>query len=113
MCVAVAPVTSWRFYDSIYTERFMGLPNSNAKGYDEHAPLHLADKLQGGLLVMHGTYDDNVHIQHSLLLVEKFIRAQKQFEMQFYPDRNHSIYGDGATLHLFERMWQFVGQQLM
>ena len=62
---------------------------------------------------MHGTYDDNVHIQHSMLLIEKFVRAQKQFEMQLYPDRNHGIYGDGATLHLFERMWEFVGQQLM
>ena len=113
MCVAVAPVTSWRFYDSIYTERFMGLPSSNPKGYDENAPLHFADKLQGGLLLMHGTYDDNVHIQHSMLLIEKFVRAQKQFEMQLYPDRNHGIYGDGATLHLFERMWEFVGQQLM
>ena len=113
MCIAVAPVTNWRFYDSIYTERFMGLPSANLKGYDENAPLHFADKLQGGLLLMHGTYDDNVHVQHSMLLVEKFIRAQKQFEMQLYPDRNHGIYGDGATLHLFERMWEYVGRQLM
>ena len=113
LCIAVAPVTNWRFYDSIYTERFMGLPSNNPKGYDENAPLYYADKLQGGLLLIHGTYDDNVHIQHSMLLVEKFVQAQKQFEMQFYPDRNHNIYGNGATRHLYERMWEYVVKQLM
>ena len=113
MCIAVAPVTNWRFYDSIYTERFMGLPSTNAKGYDENAPLHFADRLKGSLLLMHGTYDDNVHIQHSMRIVERFVQAQKQFEMQFYPDRNHNIYGNGATLHLYTRMWDYIGRQLM
>lgn len=113
MCVAVAPVTNWRFYDSIYTERFMGLPSANAKGYDDNSPLHFTSLLKGGLLLMHGTFDDNVHIQHSMRLTEKLIGEEKPFEMQFYPDRNHNIYGGGATLHLYERMWEYVTRELM
>ena len=113
MCVAVAPVTNWRFYDSVYTERFMGLPSTNAKGYDDNSPLHFTSLFKEGLLLMHGTFDDNVHIQHAMRLTEKLIAEGKAFEMQLYPDRNHGIYGGGATLHLYERMWEYITRQLM
>ncbi|MGP1363292.1 MAG: S9 family peptidase [Bacteroides sp.] len=111
-CVAVAPVTNWRFYDNIYTERFMGLPSTNARGYDDNSPLNFVKHFTQGLLLIHGTYDDNVHVQHSMRLVEELIRERKQFEMQLYPDRNHGIRGKGATLHLFERIWTYVCKEL-
>ena len=109
--IAVAPVTNWRFYDSIYTERFMGLPTDNAKGYDENSPIHFAQNLKGKLLIMHGTYDDNVHIQQSVRLVEKLVQENIPFDMQWYPDRNHNITGNGATLHLFTTMWNYIDRE--
>ncbi len=108
MAIAVAPVTNWRYYDSIYTERFMGLPSDNAKGYDDNSPINHADKLKGKYLLVHGTGDDNVHVQNSIELIENLVQANKQFEMQFYPDKTHGIYGGNTTYHLYTRMTNFI-----
>ena len=113
MAVAVAPVTNWRFYDSIYTERYMGLPRHNANGYDENAPLFYADALKGKLLVMHGTADDNVHFQNTMRLTEALIRAGKQCDLFTFPDRNHFIYGNGARGYLYTHMDQYITENLL
>jgi dipeptidyl-peptidase-4 len=106
--IAVAPVTNWRFYDSVYTERFMRRPVENASGYDDNSPINLADKLSGKLLLIHGTADDNVHFQNSMEYADKLVQAGKQFDMQVYPNRNHSIYGGNTRNHLYERMANFI-----
>ncbi len=109
MAIAVAPVTNWRFYDSIYTERFMGLPKDNAAGYDENSPINYVDKLKGKLLIVHGSADDNVHMQNSMEIINKLIAANKQFDMMIYPDRNHSIY---ARYHLYTKLTDYVKANL-
>lgn len=110
--IAVAPVTNWRYYDNIYTERFMRTPQENPDGYDDNSPLFFADKLQGKLLICHGTADDNVHLQNTLEFSEKLVQANKQFEMQIYTNRNHSIYGGNTRFHLFTRMLNFITNNL-
>jgi len=112
MAIAVAPVTNWRYYDTIYTERFMGLPQDNAGGYDENSPVNHVDGLKGDYLLIHGTGDDNVHFQNSIELAEQLVQANKQFEMQFYPDKNHGIYGGNTTFHLYTRMTHFIEENL-
>lgn len=112
MAIAVAPVTNWRFYDSIYTERFMGLPQENADGYDDNSPINFCDKLNGDYLLIHGTGDDNVHVQNSIELIESLVQHNKQFQMQFYPDKNHGIYGGNTSLHLYTRMTDFIQEKL-
>ena len=112
MGISVAPVTSWRFYDSIYTERYMGLPQDNAKGYDDNSPINFCDLLEGKYLLIHGTGDDNVHFQNSVELMEALIQAKKQFEVQIYPDRNHGIYGGNTRVHLYTRMTNFILENL-
>jgi len=112
MAIAVAPVTNWRYYDSVYTERFMGLPHDNPLGYDNNSPINHAEKLKGKLLVVHGTGDDNVHVQNSIELVEKLVQANKQFDMMFYPDKNHGIYGGNTTFHLFTKLTNYVKENL-
>lgn len=99
--IAVAPVTNWRYYDNIYTERFMRKPQDNPKGYDENSPLFFADQLQGKLLLVHGTADDNVHVQNTMELAERLVQANKKFDLMLYTNRNHSIYGGNTRLHLF------------
>ncbi len=112
--IAVAPVMNWRYYDNIYTERFLGLPKDNAKGYDENSPLNFADRLQGNYLLIHGTGDDNVHFQNSAEMVDKLQRAGKHFEFQIYPNKNHSIYdATGNTrLNLYQLMTDFILRKL-
>ncbi|MEE4197141.1 MAG: S9 family peptidase [Bacteroidales bacterium] len=112
MAIAVAPVSSWRYYDSIYTELYMGLPQDNPDGYDDNSPLNHADKLQGKYLLIHGTADDNVHFQNSIELSEKLVQENKQFEMQFYMDKDHGIYGGNTSYHLYTRMTQFILENL-
>lgn len=112
MAIAVAPVTNWRYYDSVYTERFMGLPQDNALGYDKNSPINYVDKLKGKLLIVHGTGDDNVHMQNSIEMIEKLVQANKQFDMMFYPDKNHGIYGGNTTLHLYTMMSKYVKDNL-
>lgn len=110
--VAVAPVTNWRFYDNIYTERFMRRPQENAEGYDQNSPLFFADKLQGKLLLVHGTADDNVHLQNTLELSEQLVQANKKFDMMLYTNRNHSIYGGNTRMHLFGLIEDYFKQNL-
>ena len=110
--IAVAPPTDWRYYDTVYTERFMRTPKENRKGYDETSPLLLAKDLQGKLLLVHGTADDNVHFKQSMDYAEALVQAGKQFEMQLYRDRNHSIFGGNTRLHLYTRMSEFILKNL-
>lgn len=111
MAIAVAPVTNWRLYDTIYTERYMGLPQENGSGYDDHSPLHNTAGLKGRLLLVHGTFDDNVHFQHSMQLAEKLVRQGTFFEMAVYPDQDHFMGRRGAYRHLYERLQEFTERQ--
>ncbi|WP_179004852.1 S9 family peptidase [Winogradskyella forsetii] len=112
MAIAVAPVTSWRFYDTIYTERYMTTPQENPSGYDENSPINHVDKLKGDYLLIHGTGDDNVHVQNTMRMVEALIQADKQFEWMLYPDKNHGIYGGNTRLHLYKKMTDFINRTL-
>jgi dipeptidyl-peptidase-4 len=112
--IAVAPVTNWRYYDNIYTERFMRTPQENANGYDDNSPINHVDKLKGNFLLIHGTADDNVHVQNSIDLVTALVAANKQFEMQLYPNSNHGIYtGKNTRMHLYKRMTDFLLSNLL
>lgn len=111
--IAVAPVTSWRYYDSIYTERYMQTPQENPSGYDENSPLFHAKKLKGNYLIIHGTGDDNVHVQNTYQMVNALIEENKPFEQAIYPDRTHGIYrGKNTRLHLFAKMTDFLDKNL-
>ncbi|MEM7367155.1 MAG: S9 family peptidase [Bacteroidota bacterium] len=106
--IAVAPVTNWRFYDTIYTERYLKRPQDNPKGYDNNSPINFAKDLQGAYLLIHGTGDDNVHVQNSMEWVNALIKANKQFEMFFYPNRRHGITGGITRFHLYQKMTDFL-----
>ena len=110
--IAVAPVTNWRFYDTIYTERFQRTPQENPTGYDENSPVTHASKLKGNFLLVHGTGDDNVHFQNSISLEDALIKANKQFQSFYYPNRNHGIYGGVTRLHLYTMMTNFLEKNL-
>ncbi len=112
MAIAVAPVTNWRFYDSIYTERFMGLPQENASGYDDNSPINHVDKLKGKFLLIHGSADDNVHVQNSMQMIEALVQANKSFDSEIYPDKNHGIYGGKTRIQLYNKMTDFIRQNL-
>ncbi|MEI7501360.1 MAG: S9 family peptidase [Bacteroidota bacterium] len=107
--IAVAPVTNWKYYDNIYTERFMRTPKENKNGYEDNSPVNHADKLKGKLLLICGMADDNVHPQNSYDMVTALVGADKQFESQFYPNSNHGIYtGKNTSFHLYKRMTDFI-----
>jgi dipeptidyl-peptidase-4 len=112
MAMAVAPVTNWRYYDDVYTERYMGLPKDNGSGYDDNSPISHVDKLKGKFLLVHGTADDNVHFQNSMEMVSALIKANKQFEFFAYPDKAHSINGGNTRLHLYTMLTNFILQNL-
>lgn len=112
MAIAVAPVTNWRFYDSIYTERYMQTPQENASGYDDNSPINHVSKLKGSFLLVHGTADDNVHVQNSMQMIEALIQANKQFDWAIYPDKNHGIYGGKTRIQLFNKMTNFIKEKL-
>ncbi|SFD15015.1 S9 family peptidase [Algibacter pectinivorans] len=112
MAIAVAPVSSWRFYDSIYTERYMTTPQENESGYDDNSPINHVDKLKGDFLLVHGSADDNVHLQNTMRLAEALIQADKQFDWAIYPDKNHGIYGGKTRLHLYKKMTNFLHETL-
>ena len=112
MAIAVAPVTSWRFYDTIYTERYMTTPDENPSGYDNNSPINHVDKLKGDFLLIHGSGDDNVHLQNTMRMVEALVQADKQFEWMIYPDKNHGIYGGNTRLHLYKKMTNFINRTL-
>lgn len=110
--IAVAPVTSWKWYDSIYTERYMRTVQENERGYTANSPVNFAHLLKGNYLLIHGMADDNVHFQHAVEMANALIREGKQFDTYYYPNRNHGIYGDNATIHLYTKMTQFIKEKL-
>jgi dipeptidyl-peptidase-4 len=111
--IAVAPVTTWRYYDNIYTERFMRTPQENPSGYDDNSPINHADKMKGKFLIVHGTTDDNVHVQNTMDMVSALIDANADFEMFLYPNQNHFIStGSNTTYHLFHKMTKFLTENL-
>lgn len=110
--VAIAAVSDWRFYDSVYTERFMRTPQQNEKGYAAGSAIELADKLQGHLLLIHGTADDNVHFQNAMEYTRALIAADKPFDMFVFPDKNHSIWGGNTRLYLYQKVIDFYKKNL-
>ena len=112
MAIAVAPVTSWRFYDTIYTERYMQTPQENPTGYDDNSPFNYPELLKGDYLLVHGSGDDNVHVQNTMRMIEALVQANKQFDWAIYPDKNHGIYGGNTRLHLYTKMTNFVKEKL-
>ena len=110
--IAVAPVTSWRFYDTIYTERFMQTPQMNPEGYREGSPLTYAGGIEGNYLLVHGTRDDNVHFQNSVEMVNRLVAEGVQFETMYYPNRNHGIYGGNTRRHLYRMLNDFILENL-
>ena len=110
--IAVAPVTNWRFYDTIYTERFMRTPGENADGYDLNSPINHVDSLSGNYFLIHGSADDNVHVQNTYEMVDALVKANKQFDLFIYPDKNHGIYGGNTRLHLFTQITDFINKNL-
>lgn len=110
--IAVAPVTNWKWYDSIYTERYMRSEEENPDGYRDNSPVYFADQLKGNYLLVHGIADDNVHFQNSAEMTAALIKANKQFDTYVYPNRNHGIYGDNARRHLYTKMTNFLLEKL-
>jgi len=112
--VAVAPVTSWRYYDNIYTERYMRTPQENSKGYDNNSPINFTDKIKGKYLIIHGTADDNVHFQNSVQMIKALVKSNIDFESAYYPDKNHGISGglDNTTFHLWNKMTNWILENL-
>jgi dipeptidyl-peptidase-4 len=111
--MAVAPVPDQRLYDTIYQERYMGLPSQNVEGYRQGSAINFADGLKGDLLIVHGSGDDNVHYQGSELLVNRLIQLGKPFEFMTYPGRTHSISeGPGTTVHLFRLLTRYLTEHL-
>lgn len=110
--IAVAPVTNWRYYDTIYTERYMTTPQENPTGYDENSPINHVDKLKGNFLLVHGSADDNVHVQNTMQMIEALVQANKQFDWAIYPDKNHGIFGGNTRIHLYNKMTNFIKENL-
>jgi dipeptidyl-peptidase-4 len=110
--IAVAPVTNWRYYDSIYTERYLQTPQENPKGYDENSPINYAKDLQGSFLLVHGSTDDNVHMQNTMDFVTALVKANKTFDLFIYPNKNHGIGGGNTRLHLYTKMTDFLLENL-
>lgn len=106
--IAVAPVTNWRYYDTIYTERFLRTPQENPGGYDDNSPINFVQMLKGKYLLIHGSADDNVHYQNSMEMIKALVNADKQFDLFIYPDKNHGIYGGNTRYHLYTKMTDFI-----
>jgi len=109
-CIAVAPVTNWKFYDSIYTERYLQTPQLNKAGYEDNSPVNFTDKLKGKYLIIHGTTDDNVHMQNAMEMVDALVKNKKQFDSFFYPNKAHGI--SGVRLHLYKMMTDYFVENL-
>jgi dipeptidyl-peptidase-4 len=112
--VAVAPVTSWRYYDNIYTERYMRTPQENPKGYDDNSPINFTDKIKGKYLIIHGTADDNVHFQNATQMITALVKSNIDFESAYYPNKNHGISGglDNTTFHLWSKMTNWITENM-
>lgn len=112
MGIAVAPVTNWRYYDNIYTERFMRTPQENAKGYDDNSPINFVKNLKGKYLLIHGSADDNVHYQNTMEMINALVKENKQFDLFIYPNKDHGIYGGNTRNHLFTLMLNYILENL-
>ena len=113
VAIAVAPVTSWRFYDTVYAERFMRKPDENISGYDNYSAFGFFNEApKGRLFLIHGTADDNVHQQNQLEFVDFLVQKNVQFDMFVYPNRNHSIYGGNTRRHLYNMMYNYLVEKL-
>ncbi len=112
--IAVAPVTSWRFYDNIYTERYMRTPQENPKGYDDNSPINHTDKIKGKYLIVHGTADDNVHFQNATQMISALVKSNIDFESAYYPNKNHGISGglDNTSFHLWSKMTNWIMENM-
>ncbi|MEO6612913.1 MAG: S9 family peptidase [Chitinophagaceae bacterium] len=112
--VAVAPVTNWRFYDNIYTERYMRTPQENAKGYDDNSPINFTDRIKGKYLIIHGMADDNVHFQNATQMISALVKSNIDFESAYYPNKNHGISGqvDNTTFHLWSKMTNWIMENM-
>ena len=112
--IAVAPVTSWRYYDNIYTERYMRTPQENPKGYDDNSPINFTNRIKGKYLIIHGTADDNVHFQNATQMISALVKSNIDFESAYYPNKNHGISGmlDNTTFHLWRNMTQWIEKNL-
>jgi dipeptidyl-peptidase 4 len=110
--IAVAPVTHWRYYNTIFTERYLKTPDLNQEGYELGAPVNRADDIKGNYLLIHGTADEYVHFQNAVDMVDALVRNNVQFQTMFYPNRNHSIRGGNTRMHLFRMMTDFIEQNL-
>ena len=112
MGIAVAPVTNWKYYDNIYTERFMRTPKENINGYEDNSPITHAGKLKGKYMLIHGTADDNVHFQNAMEFTNALIKENIQFDQFSYPNKNHGIYGGNTRNHLYSMMYQYTLKNL-
>ena len=110
--IAVAPVTNWRYYDTVYTERFLTTPQENPEGYDLNSPINYAGLMKGKFLLVHGTADDNVHVQNAMQFAEALVQKNVDFDYMVYPDKNHGIYGGNTRRHLFTKMTNFILENL-
>ena len=106
--IAVAPVTNWRYYDNIYTERYMQTPQENPDGYDLNSPINHTEKIKGNYLLVHGMADDNVHFQNTAEMIMSLTENDIQFDLMVYPNKNHGIYGGNTRLHLYRKMTDFI-----
>ncbi len=106
--IAVAPVTNWRYYDNIYTERYMQTPQENADGYDQNSPIFHVEKIKGKYLLVHGMADDNVHFQNTAEMIRALVKHDIDFDLMVYPNKNHGIYGGNTRLHLYRKMTDFI-----
>lgn len=112
MAMAVAPVSNWKYYDTIYTERYMGLLKDNGQSYDDNSPINHVEKIKGKYLLVHGTADDNVHFQNTTELINALVDNDIQFDLGVYPNRNHGIYGGNTRYHLYKKMTNFILESL-
>ncbi len=110
--IAVAPVTNWRFYDNIYTERYMRTPQENGKNYDDNSPINHVEKIKGNYLIIHGTADDNVHFQNTVEMLDAMIKKNVKYDSEFYPNKNHGISGGKTRFHLYDKMLNFWLEKL-
>lgn len=110
--ISVAPVTNWRYYDNIYTERYMRTPQENGESYDSNSPINHVEKIKGNYLIIHGTADDNVHFQNTVEMLDAMIKKGVKYDSEFYPNKNHGIGGSKTRLHLYERMTRFILEKL-
>jgi dipeptidyl-peptidase-4 len=110
--IAVAPVTNWKYYDNIYTERFMRKPKDNKKGYEDNSPVNHVTKIKGNFLLIHGSADDNVHVQNSMEMARALVSNNIPFDFMIYPNKNHGIAGGFTRYHIFNKMLKFVKENL-